>query len=199
MLEIIISKPYIVTGIITIIMVIVFIRFGLLSKNDKSKNELQAGEKHLPVGRALFIDRFTAFFADYCVFGGFIGAILRFGDGYVNVSSGSFKARAIICVVLYLLIYVIVPCYNNGQTMCKQWSKLKVVDLNGNTLSLPHYFLRELVARFIPLIGMPFVGPYGLLWYLTYLLALNNERRALHDIIVGTQVIKVRIVSEEEG
>lgn len=81
---------------------------------------------------------------------------------------------------------------NGGQTVGKRWNQVKVVDLAGSQLTLGRFLFRELVAR-----GPAVFGMFGIItmllnpWYLTYLLALTGEKRSLHDIIAGTQVIKV--------
>ena len=78
-----------------------------------------------------------------------------------------------------------------GQTFGKRWNKIKVADSNGDNLSITHFIVREFIARGIPIVGVLLVGNWSNLWILTYFLALTKDRRALHDIIAGTQVIRV--------
>lgn len=98
-----------------------------------------------------------------------------------------------ICVelVIVLLYFALFAHHRNGQTWGKSWNKVKVTDMQGNDLTLGHFVVREFVARGFPIVASIFFGLYANLWLLTYFLALSKDRRALHDIITGTQVIKV--------
>lgn len=70
------------------------------------------------------------------------------------------------------------------------------MDLAGKDLTFYRFIVRELIARGLPIIGFYFYGYISYIWYFTYLLALTKERRALHDIIAGTQIV---VRNKQEG
>jgi uncharacterized RDD family membrane protein YckC len=109
----------------------------------------------------------------------------------------------------YLIIAVIVIAYFSvfhgwkGRTIGKMAGKLKVVNLDGSTISWQKatargvaYYGIMLLSAFAYLVGsMPAVGIAGLIggvWVLAdFIFALVDTRtqRALHDRICGTRVI----------
>ncbi len=136
--------------------------------------------------RAGFGDRFFAAFVDGIILNLTMRLVVLFlipivikDQYYGNILSVS------VTVLAVLIYYAILPSKRNGQTYGKKWNNIKVVDLDGNDLSMGHFVVREFVARVIPVL-------IGYWWDLTYLLALTNEKRALHDIITRTQVVKVK-------
>ncbi len=144
------------------------------------------------VERAKFGDRFFAAFVDNII----IRIPLRIAFVFLlpQWSNPYFGLFFTVCVeLIVVLAYFAVFAYSRkGQTWGKRWNKIKVVDLEGNDLTLGHFIVREFVARGIPVAASIFFGLYANLWLLTYLFALTKDRRALHDIIAGTQVIKVK-------
>ncbi len=146
----------------------------------------------IPVGRARFGDRFFAAFVDNII----IRIPLRIAFAFLLPlwSNPYFSLFFSVCVelVVTLLYFAVFASRRKGQTWGKKWNKIKVTDLKGNDLNLSHFIVREFVARGIPIVASIFFELYAGLWILTYLLALTKDRRALHDIIAGTQVIKVK-------
>ncbi|MBI5624328.1 MAG: RDD family protein [Elusimicrobia bacterium] len=67
-----------------------------------------------------------------------------------------------------------------GQTLGKKVMKIKVVMDDGSGLTMPQALMRCL-GYFVT----------GLTFWLGSLLALREDRKALHDLIAGTQVVKV--------
>lgn len=76
---------------------------------------------------------------------------------------------------------------------------MRIANLDGDNLSLGHFVIRDLVKNGTVLIATIFIGYYSMLWLATYLLALTKDRRALHDIIAKTQVIKVENIALSRG
>jgi len=76
----------------------------------------------------------------------------------------------------------------SGQTIGKKMLGIKIVDMNGNQLSLSalifkRYFPINLINA-IPVIG-------GILALINLLFIFSKSKRCVHDRIAGTQVIKV--------
>jgi len=99
-----------------------------------------------------------------------------------------------ILLLVYFWYFSYFPYKNNGQTLGKKWLKIRIADLDGNNMSLGHFVVRDLVKNGTATVLSIFFGYAGMLWVLTYLLALTKDRRALHDIIARTQVVKVENV-----
>lgn len=140
--------------------------------------------------RASFSVRFWAFFMDIFM----IYVPLRFFHLLVVTFSKAYQPISILLILTDLLLPLIVYwwyfsyyCYkHNGQTLGKKWNKIRVASLDGSYPSLKRLNARTLVQLGLPVI----LSPYGLLWYITYFLALTKDKRALHDYVVKTQVIK---------
>ena len=100
----------------------------------------------------------------------------------------------VVCIMLIPVLgyFAVYAQRNGGQTIGKRWNNLKVVDLNGNDLTLSRFLWRELIARGLVSFGaMSIIGIILNPWFLTYLPALNKNKRTLHDILAGTQVVKL--------
>ncbi len=106
-------------------------------------------------------------------------------------TSATYFAMYIIPLLLTLGYFALFAWSRNGQTIAKGWLRIKVVDLQGRRPSWPRFLLREFLARGVIILSYGWLGSYSLLWYLTYLLALSRKRRALHDVLAGTQVIRI--------
>lgn len=101
--------------------------------------------------------------------------------------------------IMFFLIFVDLLYFSfyaykkNGQTLGKRWLRIRVAKLDGNKLSLSRFICRYFITFGLMVCPLMLFGEnLGLLiWLSTYLLALTKYRRGLHDIIAGTQVIKV--------
>lgn len=85
-------------------------------------------------------------------------------------------------IFLYLLtvLYFILMTYIKGTTIGKQLFRLRVVSANPEEkLSLINVIYRETIGRYLS--SLLFIG------YI--LIAANNDKRALHDILCDTYVI----------
>lgn len=82
-----------------------------------------------------------------------------------------------------------IPLSKNGQTVGKKAINIRIADLQGNkpdlsTIILKRYLLVQAVNQ-IPMIG-------GLVGIIDVLFIFRNDRRCVHDLIAGTQVMRVR-------
>ncbi len=152
--------------------------------------EIENGDIKLTLERAKFSDRFFASFVDGVIINTpiqLLGRTLVVLLAPIYIILYSFLVPPIV----YLWYFSYYAYKNNGQTLGKKWNKIRIVRLDGNNLSLGHFVVRELVKSGGVIIAYVLLGKIGALcWLVTYLLALTKNKRALHDIIVGTQVIK---------
>lgn len=109
-----------------------------------------------------------------------------------------------------------------GQTVGKMVCKVKVMDISEKPMSMPQAFLRDsvhigtntlglILFLYVRLVGelsestivklavyIIVFGSFG--WFLIEVITMltNKKRRALHDIIAGTVVVRTRFVESEE-
>jgi uncharacterized RDD family membrane protein YckC len=92
-----------------------------------------------------------------------------------------FGAAGLLIVYLFSLLYYVLLTTLQGQTIGKMVLGIQVVDSHGNVPSLGTILLREVVGKFIS--GLPL--NLGYVW-----VAWDREKRAWHDHIAGTYVIR---------
>lgn len=142
--------------------------------------------------RAVFSERLIAAVFDIIWVSLLIRASNFAIEKYITAeASATYVATYVSPLLLTLGYFALYAWSRNGQTIAKGWLRLKVVDLQGRSLSWPRFLLREFLARGVIILSYGWLGSYSLLWYLTYLLALSSKRRALHDVLAGTQVIRI--------
>jgi uncharacterized RDD family membrane protein YckC len=143
--------------------------------------------------RAKFGDRFFASMVDGII----VVTPLRLVEFILTVLIQSWYVSLInvfIVLLVFFWYFSYFPYKNNGQTLGKKWLKIRIANLDGNSMSLGHFVVRDLVKNGILIVLQIIFGYAGTLWALTYLLALTKDRKALHDIIARTQVLKVENV-----
>ncbi len=152
----------------------------------------------LPPGAtyAQWADRVVGYLIDMCLVGAgmfllyfVVGSLLAMLSGL-----GSNAASGMCCmmIVLFPLATLLVGIYNSvylvaqrGASIGQGVMKLKVVDINGNLLTMGTAAIR-LLAR-VALSFVPMVGPLlDLLWPLW-----DEKRQTLHDKAVGSFVLKM--------
>jgi len=77
--------------------------------------------------------------------------------------------------------------YKNGQTLGKYLVGIKIVDMHTNKMP----FFRLVFTRIVPmwvLAYIPVVG--GVLNLINILFIFRSDRRCIHDLIAGTQVVR---------
>jgi len=99
--------------------------------------------------------------------------------GLVSIACGGAVSLALLVLQVRLAL--------NGQSIGKRSRGIRVVRTDGNRASLFRILARNLVTviAFAPL---PFAF---LLIFIDALMIFGNERRCLHDVMVGTKVVKV--------
>jgi len=81
---------------------------------------------------------------------------------------------------LVLIYYVWFQTINKGQTFGKRITNIRVTYLDGGSVSLGSMALREIFGKAIS----------SLILFIGYLMAAGKNKRALHDYIAKTIVIK---------
>jgi len=83
--------------------------------------------------------------------------------------------------------------HTKGQTIGKNVFNIAIVDLSGKGLGLPKLFLKRSMP--VALLGyIPFIG--GFVSTINILFIFKKNRRCIHDLIAGTQVISVAVKKE---
>jgi uncharacterized RDD family membrane protein YckC len=131
--------------------------------------------------------RFVAFFVDGLILGtiqmpfsflfGYLGGMTVGTRMYWVVFAGSYAVGIGATVLYYGWFY-----RNKGATPGKMLFKLKVIDAKtGTHLSYGRVFMREVLGKFLSAILL-------MAGYL--MVAFREDRRALHDLLGGSQVIR---------
>lgn len=96
---------------------------------------------------------------------------------------GKFIVFSIVCFFIFLILYIIIPCYIfEGQTLGKRIMKIKLIkygSLEQQPLSFGTYLLREVIGK--TLSGLLLIGYFMILF--------TKEYRGLHDLIANSYVI----------
>ena len=130
---------------------------------------------------------------------------------YMNITYDLAKNNGyvtLISVVLGLIMFVIIPLYNNGQTVGKKLLKIRVIS-NENDLTINQLIFRAFIANsiLIDLISIilimvsskqNFFYCYGLFVFIQYTITIvsifmimfRKDGRALHDMLTHTQVVR---------
>jgi uncharacterized RDD family membrane protein YckC len=139
--------------------------------------------------------RFWAVFIDVLI--GVIAAIpiYLYTDYFQKLfETGTVDTSDLIAVTAYSwLVFLLLNGYllhKKGQTIGKNVMEIAIVDMKGQQLGL----LNILGKRILPMtfvLYVPLIGQFVAL--LNYLFALRKNRRCLHDLIAGTQVVNVAV------
>jgi uncharacterized RDD family membrane protein YckC len=95
---------------------------------------------------------------------------------------------AVIAFVVFVAINY-VPLSKNGQTVGKKVANIRITDLQGNkpdvsTIILKRYLPVQIAGQ-VPIVG-------GLVSLIDILFIFRKDRRCVHDLIAGTQVMYVK-------
>lgn len=149
--------------------------------------------------------RILAMFLDSIILG-VVGAVVGFLLFDTFAQMGVW-ARLVGFVIAFFYFGVLNSVVGNGQTFGKKIMKIRVVNRNGESISLGKSFLRTAIltipfflngAMIPPSVMMsPIIGTtiglllFGLWGSIVYLYIFNRKtRQSLHDVIVGSYVIK---------
>lgn len=128
-------------------------------------------------------------------------------------------ALTTITIVVYIIYFVVVPYYYNGQTFGKKIMKMKIVSNQDKKLSMNNYLIRALIidsilSNIIGVVTVLFLTKsayiesstivsniFMYLYIIIFAMILfQKDGRGLHDIIAGTKVVMVdesgNVVSE---
>jgi len=130
----------------------------------------------MPAG---FWIRFIATLIDSIVISAPFG-IITFALG--NVENPTVDALSNITSILYTLL---LPVYWHGYTVGKKLMGIRIVKVNGERVGIGTMLMRNIVS------GLIYVLTLGIAVIISaFMVALRTDRRAIHDLIAGTYVMK---------
>jgi uncharacterized RDD family membrane protein YckC len=138
--------------------------------------------------------RFVAAFVD-----GLIGIVftlpLMYAFGFFNTPQAAQNVSFTSTIglgVLGFVFFVLIHGYflmKNGQTVGKKLTGIRIADLDGGLPS----FGRLIGLRYLPTSLISLIPLAGAFYpFLDVLFIFRSDRRCLHDLIAGTQVVKVK-------
>lgn len=94
---------------------------------------------------------------------------------------------ASVAIVLGVIVYQAVLLSSTGQTVGKKLMQLRVINFVDR--SNPGFFKVVLIRWWLPsmIYSIPYLG--WVFWLADGLFMLKNDRRCLHDLMAGTQVV----------
>ena len=121
-------------------------------------------------------------------FGGYFTAVFTAAREGERVSSGLSLGWMAVSFILFVLIQGY-PLLRNGQTWGKKLVGIRIVDMDGDVpalapLLVKRYLVGTLIAQ-VPILG----ALYGIT---DSLFVFRQDRRCIHDLIAGTQVVTAR-------
>lgn len=127
------------------------------------------------------LDRFLAGLID-----GLIVVGIPIGLGllsYVAIGDTAYTVGGIAYLALLLLYAPVMLAFHGGQTWGRQAMDVRVRNHSGEDTGLGRALLRELIVKLALTVT-------GIGWIVDVIVALaRSDRRALHDLIVGTEVV----------
>ena len=116
--------------------------------------------------------------------------------------------NTLVSIAVYILYFIVLPVYNNGQTVGKRAMKLKITNASGSKLTMNNMLFREMILHNIlfNIILTMLIVVLNKNNYLTasiiievmqvsisisilIMIIVRNDGRGLHDLIGGTVVI----------
>ncbi|MDA0150764.1 RDD family protein [Vibrio sp. Makdt] len=139
--------------------------------------------------------RFWAFIIDGLIYAAAMIPVVLYTDLFDRAASnGTIDLHEQIMVFVYgWVMFLLCHGYllqNKGQTIGKNVMEIAIVDMDGKQLGLFNIVLKRILPMSI-FVYIPVVGQY--ISTLDYLFALRKDRRCLHDLIAGTQVVSVAV------
>ncbi|PQJ64609.1 hypothetical protein BTO10_07495 [Vibrio chagasii] len=139
--------------------------------------------------------RFWAVFIDLLIAVVSVMPIYLYTDYFQKIfGTGTADTSDLVAVTTYSwLAFLLLNGYllhKKGQTIGKNIMEIAIVDMKGKQMGL----FKILGKRFLPMtifVYIPLIGPC--ISILNYLFALRKDRRCLHDLIAGTQVVSVAV------
>ena len=139
--------------------------------------------------------RFWALFIDGLIYAAAMIPVVLYTDLFDRAASnGTIDLHEQIMVFVYgWVMFLLCHGYllqNKGQTIGKNVMEIAIVDMDGKQLGLFNIVIKRILPMSI-FVYIPVVGQY--ISTLNYLFALRKDRRCLHDLIAGTQVVSVAV------
>ncbi|CAH7339808.1 RDD family protein [Vibrio chagasii] len=139
--------------------------------------------------------RFWAFIIDGLIYAAAMIPVVLYTDLFDRAASnGTIDLHEQIMVFVYgWVMFLLCHGYllqNKGQTIGKNVMEIAIVDMDGKQLGLFNIVIKRILPMSI-FVYIPVVGQY--ISTLDYLFALRKDRRCLHDLIAGTQVVSVAV------
>ena len=165
----------------------------IVSKKSSDSDSSEIGENTTEVIPASRWPRFLAFFIDGVITAAIIAPIFMYTDCFQKtIDTGVIDFREVAAVYAYLgLMFLLVHGYllnKKGQTIGKYLMEIAIVDMEGKPIGL----YKIVGKRMIPMIAFTIIPITGhLISMLDSLFIFRKNRRCLHDLIAGTQVVSV--------
>lgn len=139
--------------------------------------------------------RFWALFIDGLIYAAAMIPVVLYTDLFDRAASnGTIDLHEQIMVFVYgWVMFLLCHGYllqNKGQTIGKNVMEIAIVDMDGKQLGLFNIVIKRILPMTI-FVYIPLIGPC--ISILNYLFALRKDRRCLHDLIAGTQVVSVAV------
>ncbi|QOY34915.1 RDD family protein [Anaerobacillus isosaccharinicus] len=131
--------------------------------------------------RAGFWIRFVAMFIDGIIIGIIQFALSAIIGGGFDPETANTGLDILISFLLIFVYYVWFQSKNHGQTFGKKITGIRVTTIDGEPVTIGKMFLREIIGKAISTFIL-FIG---------YLMAAGKAKRALHDYLAKTIVIRV--------
>lgn len=102
---------------------------------------------------------------------------------------------AFVAVLFAVLVYpATAMSVLGGQTVGKRLCRIRVVRTNGRPMDIGWSMLREALLKWILFVFLLSPPTGGIAWMVDVLWPLwDEERRALHDMLAGTRVVKAQL------
>lgn len=154
-------------------------------------------------------DRINALNSDYLLGNiSFSNYLETVGDIYKEVDKNNIFVN-IFNIIFIILYFVILPYYNNGQTVGKKILKIKVRSMGNKEASLLQLFLRSLIitglfyliftliALIIPFNYFILISIFGFLQIILVIICAimaftRKDKRGFHDLISMTRVMNTK-------
>ena len=117
----------------------------------------------------------------------------------------------LIGVIIYIIYFIVIPMYNNGQSIGKKLQKIKIVkkdetEVGANELIIRYMFMTGIGVSILSMClvfilkDLNYVIGISILGFLQFLVAISsiimvlyrNDKKSLPDLIAGTKVIEVK-------
>ena len=139
--------------------------------------------------------RFWAFVIDGLIYAAAMIPVVLYTDLFDRaVSNGVIELHEQIMMFVYgWVISLLCNGYllqKKGQTIGKNVMEIAIVDMDGKQLGLFNIMIKRILPMNI-FVYIPVIGQY--ISILNYLFVFRKNRRCLHDLIAGTQVINVSV------